>query len=154
MYILFHALLFIFYYFSFSLRLSALLHIKNNEYKKYKSKPYFDLNMSGWIFKKTHIRDILLMNYHFDIYNNNNKYPLKKLRNKRLFIGCNMKVIFILKNGKKVIMHMIKNGVEKRSIIYCLKIYFPLMFMRKYRVGVISTNSKKHYHCDLELFYL
>lgn len=79
------------------------------------------IDMSSWIFKKFYIRDIILMYYHLDYYNRN-KLNSFKCNSKRYFKGQNKYMLFHMLNGKVKKIPMIKNGIEKRTIISSLKI--------------------------------
>jgi len=81
------------------------------------------LDMKGWIFKKTHIKDIILLHYHLDYYNKN-KLKSRKCNSKKFFPDKTISIIFKMKNGKEKKMYMIKNGREKRSFLLDLKIFF------------------------------
>ena len=97
------------------------------------------LDMKGWIFKKTHIKDITLLHYHLDYYN---KKQLKsfKCNSKKFFPDKTISIIFKMKNGKEKKMYMIKNGREKRSFLLDLKI-FIISGLRKR-----GEKLKKDYH--------
>jgi len=83
----------------------------------------FEVDMSSWLFKKSYIRDIILMYYHLDYYNRK-KLKQTKCISKKYFKGENMFITFNLLNGKQKKMFLIKNGKEKRTFICSLKIFF------------------------------
>ena len=58
------------------------------------------IDMSGWIFKKTYIRDIILMYYHLNHYNKN-KLKSTKCLSKKFFPNQNLSIIFMSNNGEK-----------------------------------------------------
>lgn len=110
----------------------------------------FILDMSGWIFKKTYIRDILLMYYHLDFYNKN-RFKSKKCLSKNFFPDDNIKMVFESRNGKKKYLWLIKNGKEKRSIICSYKIFMLC-------TGALEAKSKyspedEHRQKTIETFY-
>lgn len=86
-------------------------------------KKEFIIDMRGWIFKKTYVRDILLMYYHLNYYNMQ-KHKSFKCLSKKYFTGENKQLIFILKSGKDKYMWLIKDGKEKRSFLCDIKIFF------------------------------
>ena len=129
---------------------SYKIYLKNGDYKTYKSQNYFILNMRGWLFKKTHIRDIILMNYHLNFFNKN-KFLYRKLFSKKYFENENMSISFELLNGRHKIMPMIKKGIEKRSIFTVFKYLFPCSLISRKNIKQIT---KKYYYWDLSSFYI
>lgn len=79
------------------------------------------IDMSGWIFKKTYIRDIILMYYHLNHYNKN-KLKSTKCLSKKFFPNQNLSIIFMSNNGEKK-LYLIKDGKEKRSFLCSYKIF-------------------------------
>ena len=82
-----------------------------------------EIDMSGWIFKRKYIRDIILMYYHLNYYNLH-KLKSHKCLSKHYFKNETILMEFILRNGKTKKSYLIKNGKEKRSFICTLKILF------------------------------
>ena len=109
----------------------------------------FIVDMRGWIFKRTYIRDILLMYYHLDFYNKN-KLKSKKCLSKKLFPNENIEIMFKLISGKEKKLWLIKNGKEKRSIICDWKIFITC-------TGALELRNKfapdKHRHKTIETIY-
>lgn len=109
----------------------------------------FVLDMSGWIFKKAYIRDILLMYYHLDFYNKN-KLKSKKCLSKKFFPEDNIKMVFKSRKGKEKYLWLIKNGKEKRSIICSYKIFMLC-------TGALEMKSKydpdRYREKKIETFY-
>ena len=87
----------------------------------YNNKIEFDMRYC--LFKKTYIRDIVLMYYHIRYYNMN-KLGLSKSISKKFFQNHNdLFIDFYLLNGKTIRLPMIKNGKEKRSFICSYKLH-------------------------------
>ena len=121
-------------------RNNFLVYLYNRELK---------INMSGWIFKKTYIRDIVLMYYHLNYYNRN-KFKSSKCLSKKFFPGQNISILFKMKNGKNKNLYLIKNGIEKRSFLCSFKIFIlsgPLDRHTKYQ-------KDKYYKNDINWFYM
>lgn len=93
-------------------RNNFIVHLYNKELK---------IDMTGWIFKKTYVRDIILMYYHLNYYNKN-KFISYKCLSKKYFPGQNLSIIFMKKNCKNE-LYLIKNGKEKRSFLCSFKIF-------------------------------
>ncbi len=105
-------------------------------------------DMRFWIFKKTHISDIILMYKHVYYYNKH-KIPNRNAGKKDFFKSeKDLSIVFIAKN-KTIKKYIIKNGKEKRSFLAYLKIKIiidiPLInkYTRKYLFW------PKNHHDDL-----
>ena len=109
------------------------------------------IDMSGWLFKKTYIRDIVLLYYHLDFYNRKIDSSWK-CNSKKYFLNQNLNLIFKMKNGIVKKIPLIKNGKEKRSIILDVKI---LIYTQKW-FFFKKPNYKypKHKKFDIGNFYV
>ncbi len=122
--------------------------INRNKFLVHSWNKDIEFNMQGWLFKKRHLRDILLMYYHIHYYNSN-KIPAYKVTNNKFFKGKNLSLLITNKNGKIKKIHLIKNGKEKRSFLFYLKVgmyTYPLIGIRKY-------SSVFEHHAALIGFY-
>ena len=109
------------------------------------------IDMSGWLFKKTYIRDIILLYYHLDFYNRKIDSTWK-CNSKKYFKTQNLNLIFIMKNGNFKKIPLIRNGKEKRSIILDLKLFIysqKWFFLKK-----PNYKYAKHDKFDIGNFYV
>ena len=106
------------------------------------------IDMTSWIFKKTYIRDIILMYYHLDYYNRN-KLKSKKNISKRYFKGQNKYIEFHMLNGKIIKIPMIKKGIEKRSFLCSLKLFVLSSPLDKR----VRYQKDQYYSNDITIFY-
>ena len=107
------------------------------------------IDMSSWLFKKLYIRDIMLLYYHLDYYNRN-KLNSFKCNSKKYFKDENKYIVYNMLNGKTKKIPMIKNGIEKRTIICSLKLLLLSSSLDRRN----RYKKDKHYVNEVINFYL
>lgn len=110
-------------------------------------------DMRGWIFKKTTVADIILAYKHCSYYNSNllwYKYGAWRLLGKDYFKDEHDLIVeFITKKGKFTI-YVIKDGLEKRSIILNIKLAARLIYMP---IGNYDGRHTSCSHVSVESLY-